>query len=163
MVKFIAPFIHIGPVPDLKYLFARGRLSRLLRGSMKKRTCFAIIILLSISLVSAACGGSKDPAADVVLAYQKALIGGDFNQLAPLTCPAWEAQAHTEFDSFAAVKANLKNATCQTEGKEGSTSLVKCTGKIIANYGNESLEIDLSTRTYQVTNQGGEWRMCGYR
>ena len=35
--------------------------------------------------------------------------------------------------------------------------------KIVANYGNEVLELDLSERSYQVVEEGGEWRMCGYR
>ena len=78
-------------------------------------------------------------------------------------CAAWEAQAQQEFDSFAAVTANLDQVKCQMTGQEGDNRLVTCQGKIIANYGNEVLEINLGDRTYLVVDEGGAWRMCGYR
>jgi len=46
---------------------------------------------------------------------------------------------------------------------EGNSAIVACTGKIVANYGNEVLEIDLAAQKYQAVFEGGEWRMCGYR
>ncbi len=78
-------------------------------------------------------------------------------------CAQWESQAKLEFDSFAAVKVALEGPGCSETGQDGSVSLVNCSGKIIASYGEEDLIIDLAERTYQVVNEGGEWRMCGYR
>ena len=44
----------------------------------------------------------------------------------------------------------------------GEFTLVGCTGTIVANYGNEVLEINLADQTYKAAFEGGEWRMCGY-
>ena len=38
-----------------------------------------------------------------------------------------------------------------------------CKGKIVATYNNEDQELDLSVRTYQVVQEGGEWLVCGVR
>ena len=46
---------------------------------------------------------------------------------------------------------------------DGETSLVDCTGSIIASYNDEDQELDLSVRTYQVTQEGGDWLVCGVR
>ena len=48
-------------------------------------------------------------------------------------------------------------------GTDGDTALVNCTGKIIASYNNEDQELDLSVRTYQVVQEGGDWLVCGTR
>jgi hypothetical protein len=40
---------------------------------------------------------------------------------------------------------------------------VLCNGKIIATYDTEDQELDLSVRTYQVVEEGGEWLVCGVR
>ena len=130
---------------------------------MRLQSYFLLNAAFLLSLLLAGCRAANDPAAEVVIAYQKALIGGDFNQLALLTCATWETQARTEFDSFAAVKATLDGVACHTRGKEGNTAVVQCTGKIVANYGNEVMDIDLAAHTYLAANEGGEWRMCGYR
>ena len=79
------------------------------------------------------------------------------------SCSDWESQAKLELNSFAAVEASLENLTCEISGQEGEYTLVDCRGIIIANYGAEVLEIDLQERTFQVLQEGGEWRMCGYR
>jgi len=121
--------------------------------------CF--LVLLSLT----SCGqpsSNRDPS-EAISAYLLALVNKDVNQMINRSCAAWEAQAQQEFDSFAAVTANLDQVNCQMTGQEGDTRLVTCTGKIIANYGNEVLEINLGDRTYQVIDEGGEWRMCGYR
>lgn len=87
----------------------------------------------------------------------------DENQLVLSSCAAWEAQAKTELASFSAVSVSLEDASCTESSEDGDYTLVSCTGKIVANYGNEILEIDLADRTYQAVYEAGEWRMCGYR
>ena len=84
------------------------------------------------------------------------------NQVSLLSCKDWEPQARLEFDSFAAVKLALKDPQCQPPGQDGNYTLVTCTGSITANYGAEDLQIDVAGRIFQVVNEGGEWRMCGY-
>ncbi len=69
----------------------------------------------------------------------------------------------TELESFTAVTVTLQDLACQESGKDGETRLIECSGKIVANYGNEVLEITLSERIYQAVYEAGEWRMCGYR
>jgi len=121
------------------------------------------IIGCLIGLIIVSCSGSQsNGAAQAIEAYYRALISKDYNQLANLACATWESQAKTDFDSFSAVSATLKDPICQNTGKDGEYTLVSCKGKIVANYGNEILEIDLSKQTYKATQESGDWRMCGY-
>jgi hypothetical protein len=127
---------------------------------MKKMSVF--ITLLPILFVLVGCS-SDDGAAVGVLSYFQALASKDANQLSQSSCGSWESQALTELESFGAVEVNLQDAACKNAGDEGDYTLVSCTGKIIANYGNEVLEINLADRIYLAANEGGDWRMCGYR
>jgi hypothetical protein len=122
------------------------------------------ILLVVLALTLSACGGAAQngPGA-AVLDYLQALVDRDAARLAALSCPDWEAAAQLELESFAAVTVTLEEASCQESGADGETTLVSCTGKIVANYGNEVLELDLAERSYQVVQQGGDWLMCGYR
>ena len=95
--------------------------------------------------------------------YFQALVGKDINRLVDASCAAWESSARSEFESFGAVDVSLEKILCKESNIDGASALVTCTGKIIANYGNEVLEIDLADRTYQVIEEMGEWRMCGYK
>ena len=80
-----------------------------------------------------------------------------------LSCASWESQAQTEADSMTAVTARLEGLACQESGKDGSTTLVTCKGKIVATYNNEDQDIPLDGRTYKVVQESNEWRMCGYK
>lgn len=122
-----------------------------------------IFLALIIGLIALAGCSSQNNAAGSILAYLEALAARDADSMLALSCADWEAQARTEFEAFSAVTIALEDATCSESGKEGELSLVSCTGKIVANYGNEILEIDLSDRTYLSAYEAGEWRMCGYR
>jgi hypothetical protein len=127
-----------------------------------------VLILLTVLLMSlflAACSNAEgsNPAASAVQDYLQALVQKEENNMISLACADWENQAKLEFDSFAAVKVTLEGPDCSVSGQDGKTTLVKCIGKIIASYGEEDLVIELGDRTYQVVNEGGEWRMCGYR
>ena len=120
---------------------------------------------LAALLLLSACQGAagSQGAAQVVEAYFQALVAKDANQMINLSCAAWEASAKQEYDSFAAVETRLEDAACQAGEQDGEYNLVTCSGKIIASYGAEDLEIDLGERTYQTVQEGGEWRMCGSR
>ena len=124
-----------------------------------------VIFLLSIlALLLSACGGkAPDPAAKAVEDYLNALVNKDSTRLSALSCADWESNALLELDSLQAVKTRLDGMDCKTTGTNGTTSDVSCTGKILATYNNEDQTLDLSVRTYQVTQQGGEYLVCGYK
>lgn len=114
-------------------------------------------------LTGCAGGGSGSGAAAAVERYFQMLVTGDENQLVDASCAAWEESARLEMESFTAVSVELVDMTCQEAGQEDDITLVTCRGTIVANYGNEVLEIDLSERTYEVITEAGELRLCGYR
>ena len=122
-----------------------------------------ISLLLLLSLASCSGGNAAQEAPAVAEAYLKALADKDENGMISFSCADWEAQARLEYNSFAAVEVALENPSCQVSGQDGQFTLVACSGKIVASYSAEDLVIDLSERTYLVIQEGGEWRMCGYR
>jgi len=128
------------------------------------RWLVTILISNAFLFILAGCSGSQTNAAPTTTqAYIKALVSKDATQLTSLSCAAWEADAKTELDSFGAVTARLEDLSCKEAGKDGNSILVACTGKIIANYNGEDQTINLEDRTYKLVQEGGDWRMCGYR
>jgi len=129
------------------------------------RKIFLILILGMVSSLSlSACASkSSNAPAKAVEDYLNALVAKDSNRLTTLSCKDWEDDALLELDSFQAVTTRLDGMTCTQTGTDGDTALVHCKGKIIATYNNEDQELDLSTRTYQVVQQGGDWLVCGTR
>jgi hypothetical protein len=125
-------------------------------------TILFVMSSLLLGLCLAGCTSSSGDAADAVEGYLQALVARDFNRMSSLSCADWEAQARLEYDSFAAVKLNVRDLVCEPVGQEQNYTLVSCTGSIIANYGAEDLQIDVADRTFQVVQEGGDWRMCGY-
>jgi hypothetical protein len=124
-------------------------------------------LILSISLLAviilAACSSNSDAPAQAVEGYLNALVAKDADRLPSLVCGDWEDDALIELDSFQAVEARLESMACQQTGTDGETALVDCTGSIIATYNDEDQELDLSVRTYQVVQEGGDWLVCGTR
>jgi hypothetical protein len=131
--------------------------------SGKRLRSIGLLILVAGFLTG--CGGASnsDPAARAVEKYLQALAGRDLNRMIANACTAWEAQARQEYDSFAAVSLELKDVSCKSTGQEQSYTLVDCAGSIIANYGTEDLQIDVADQTFQVLQEGGVWRVCGYQ
>ncbi len=123
----------------------------------------AVFFLLALVLLVSACGKAPDPAALAVENYISALVNKDAAQLSAVTCADWEANALMELDSFQAVATKAEGVSCSVSGTDGSTTNVTCQGKILATYNNEEQQIDLSVRTYQVVQQGGEYLVCGYK
>jgi hypothetical protein len=106
---------------------------------------------------------NTDVAAATVNAFLEALVNKDADTLSTLACADWEDGALRELDSFQAVDTRLNEIACQVTGTEGETVLVVCQGQIIATYNNEDSNFELGARTYLTVEEGGEWRVCGYR
>jgi hypothetical protein len=123
---------------------------------------FVLLILLAFMIVT--CQKSQDSdASSVVGDYFKALVAKDANQAVNLSCAGWEEQAQIDADTFAINPATAENVQCKTAGGDGDATLVTCTGKLVLDYNGETQEINLADRTYRVVQEGGEWRMCGYK
>jgi hypothetical protein len=126
------------------------------------RRLFVNFLVICASLVLASCAASSSAAA-AVESYYKALVDGDAASLTQLSCADWETQSKLLLDSFTGVKARLENVACTELENDGSLAAVNCTGKIIATYGTEDQEIDLSTTTFLLEKQGDAWLVCGQK
>ena len=130
---------------------------------MRKQLLILCVILIT-GVLLAACSSSKtDAPIQAVEDYWNTIAAKDSERLPTLVCGDYESDALIELDSLQAVTAKLDNFSCAQTGTDGDTTLVKCTGKMILTYNTENQEIDLSTRTYEVVQQGGEWLVCGTR
>lgn len=131
---------------------------------MRKLFLFTLLTALALTVLSA-CGSSTntDAPAQAVEDYLNTLVAKDADRLPTLVCGDWEEDALIELDSFQAVTARLENVACTQSGTDGETALVNCTGSIVATYNNEDQALDLSVRTYQVTEDNGTWLVCGTR
>ena len=130
---------------------------------MRKALVTLILMIFATLLLSACAPKNNDAPAKAVENYLNALVAKDENRLTTLSCKDWEDDALLELDSFQAVTARLDGVACSQTGTDGDTALVLCKGKIIATYNNEDQELDLSVRTYQVVQEGGDWLVCGTR
>lgn len=123
-----------------------------------------IATMLNLSVILSACGaGNSNGAAVAVEGYINALAGKDETTLASLSCAEWEPDAIVELDSFQLVTVTLDGLSCQQTDTDNVTALVDCQGKMLMSYNGEPQELDLSTRTYEVVEQGGDWLVCGVR
>ena len=124
----------------------------------------AVILLCVIALLLSACGSkAADSASKAVEDYLNALVNKDSTKLSALSCASWESDALLELDSLQAVKTRLEGLTCKSAGASDGNTQVNCQGKIMATYNGEDQALDLSVRTYQVVQQGGEYLVCGYK
>jgi hypothetical protein len=129
---------------------------------MKLNISHLLFILLT-PLFFYGCSTDQSSAPASIEDYIQALVNRDENSLINFSCAAWEGEARSEFNSFSAVSVSLEDLECQEIDQEDNFSIISCHGKIIANYGNEVLEIDLEDQKYLSVLEGGDWRMCGYR
>jgi hypothetical protein len=120
-----------------------------------------VLLVFALNLISA-CGGGPSPST-AVEKYLESLIAGDQVGAVNASCADWEAQARAEAASFDSVEARLEGVSCSVSGEDGNISLVDCQGVIIATYGAEDTELPLEGRSYQIIQEGGDWRMCGYQ
>jgi len=121
----------------------------------------SIVFVANILLI--ACASNTDASARAVEDYWSTIAAKDAERLPTLVCGAYEEDALTVLDSLQAVTARLEDMACTQSGTDGETALVNCTGKIILTYDTEDQAIDLSTFTYEVIEEGGDWLVCGTR
>jgi hypothetical protein len=135
------------------------------QGGWMRKTIFILLISVLAGVLLAACSpaSSAEASANAVEEYLNTLVAKDADRLPSLVCGEWEEDALIELDSFQAVEVRLEGASCQQTGTDGDTALVDCTGSIVATYNDEDQELDLSVRTYEVVQQGGDWLVCGTR
>ena len=128
---------------------------------MKKNLLLIITILLTTSL--AACGDTQDGAAQAIEGYLTAMVEKDSAALINYACAAWEEGAQIDSAALDGVEAYLEGLSCTTAGTDGDFTLVSCEGNIIATYAGEDRPLPLDARQYLAIEEGGEWRMCGYK
>lgn len=122
------------------------------------------ILMLALSIILSACGASASGGATTTVeGYITALATKDQAALISNSCADWEDDALLELDSFALVEVTVEDMSCAESGTDGDRTLVDCQGKFQMSYGGEPQELDLSTRTYEVIEQNGNWLVCGVR
>ncbi len=121
-------------------------------------------IALAFGLLACqAAGGEATSAPErVITRYLEARVRGDVDAMVRLSCADWELRARNEAASLRNVEVKLEGLQCATTTREAAQALVRCTGKIVANYNGELRDFDLSLRDFRLVQQGGEWLMCGY-
>lgn len=159
MKRFIPPLFISAHLP--KRILYNPRLRTFPEAPLRKP--FLILALSLTALILAACASNTDAPAQAVQNYLEALVNKESDRLPTLVCGEWEEDALIELDSFQAVTVRLEEVACSQTGTDGESALVLCTGNIVATYNDEEQEIDLSVRTYQVVEQGGDWLVCGTR
>ena len=130
---------------------------------MRKLALLVILLSMLVLPLSACSSQAAEPASKAVVDYLNALVAKDSTKLSALSCASWESSALLELDSLQAVKTRLDGVSCKTSGIIAGTSQVNCQGRIMATYNGEDQALDISVRTYQVVQQGGDYLVCGYK
>ena len=126
-----------------------------------KQTSIWILLFLILGGILSACSSGKHPSAVSVETFLQALVDKDEARMVSLTCSTYETDALLEYDAFSLVKTRLEGLDCQASSVQDNTASVACQGTIIATYGSEDQDFDLSGRVYQVVNHAGDWLVCG--
>jgi len=127
------------------------------------RPYVAILAVVLTPVFFSACSGPESAPVQAVRSYLEALAAKDLEGMVSVSCAEWEASARMEVESFAAVTPELVNLECETAGMDDQASLVTCTGQLKLDYDGEIQELELSGQVYRAIQEGGEWRMCGYK
>ena len=114
-------------------------------------------------IIFTACTPKNTQPEQAVEAYLNAIVDAKIDKITTVSCAEWEESAWLELDSFQGVEVSLVDMQCAQSGTDGDTALVTCSGNFLTSYDGEAMEIDLSTREYELVQQGGEWLVCGYR
>ena len=130
---------------------------------MRKLALLVIMFSMLALPISACSGQAADPASKAVEDYLNAMVAKDSTKLSALSCASWEPNALLELDSLQAVNVRLQGLSCKTSSTGSGTSDVNCQGSMVATYNGEDSPLNISARTYQVVQQGGNYLVCGYK
>jgi hypothetical protein len=119
-------------------------------------------VFISLSGCSTGLVNNPSSAVNSLSTYLNALANKDETKMKSLICPSWEDDALMEFDAFQASQTSLQGLSCSQVGSDNQGVLVKCKGKILAKYVNETQEFNLSDRTYRLEKNGEQWQVCGF-
>ncbi len=123
----------------------------------------SLLLFMLTTIILTACGGQATAsAADATYAYLEALANKNKDSVVSLTCKDWEEQAMLEVDALMSVGAQLNNVSCSQVGENGEDALVVCSGTLDLTYNDEIRAIELDKRTYTMTMEDGQWRVCSY-
>lgn len=125
-----------------------------------RRISLLTLSIIILALLSACGGGGGDPAA-AVERYLTAKVGRDADTVRALLCSDMEHELERETRAFETVSdARIEGLSCTVAGDDsGDEAIVSCDGRIVASYGLQETEFDLSS--YRVVKEDGEWRWCG--
>lgn len=149
---------------DLRLFYWKRLILMTLYPNRIPRTILLLSSFVLLAALFAACSStqnSTDPAT-VVEDYLSVMVANEKDKIPNLVCPAYEAGARTEFDSFGAVGSAMLDSVECTATTNGDTATVTCTGAINFTYNGETQSLDLSGNVYSAQRVDGEWRMCGY-
>jgi hypothetical protein len=129
---------------------------------MTKSIKFLLIVLILSGWVLSACSNSSaDAPASAMEVYWKTMAAKDSAALSSLSCADYEATAVNNLGSFQSVDLKLKDLKCTTVSSTDATAEVTCQGALVASYGTEDTDFDLSNTTYTLVKESGNWLMCG--
>lgn len=127
---------------------------------MKKIIPVYVAAILFVALTG--CQTKEQQAVSTVEAYLQALVKKDEATFVKFTCPDWQSQALLEYDAFGNVTTVLKDVSCKAEILASGAARVKCSGWIDATYQDEVQSFPLENRDFRLTDQRGDWLVCGY-
>jgi hypothetical protein len=124
------------------------------------------IVLLILACGMASCSGDNaendaDAAVAAIGNYWVARVSLDEEDLYQYTCAARESLVPGEIQSLSTVQnMRLENFTCRQTGTAGADLIVTCDGELVADYGADDTN-RFPMRSYLMTKENGEWKMCG--
>ena len=128
---------------------------------MKKLLLF--ISLVALGAFSACASVPNTGPGEVTEKYLRALADKDKATISSLSCAKWEEDAILEVDALLSVEAAIDELVCKVVSENGENADVVCEGSLDLTYSDEVRGIDLSRRTYTLSNTGSQWLVCSYQ
>jgi hypothetical protein len=120
------------------------------------RSFVLLLAAMLVMLCLAGCAGGAGDPVETVQDYLQAKVDGDAETLGRLLCSEMEAVLERETHTFDSVSdVQIEDMSCTFDG----SSAVSCDGRIVALYGTEETEFQLTN--YRVVQEDGEWKWCG--
>jgi len=122
-----------------------------------------LFFVLTIVFVAGCGNQASDSASEAAKQYILALAEKDKPRVVSLSCNEWEESAILEVDALLSVGASVSNLECKIVDQNDSQADVVCTGNLDLTYNDEVRAIDLSRKTYSLSQEDGQWRVCSYQ